>query len=624
MQEVRNVPGLLCILLFALVFPRAARPQSLLTGEPTQQVVAASIEVNGKITVGSTVYSPALSAGVHIVAINRQTLQLLPNGDQTFNSADAANQFLSGIRNGSNPDAIILLSAFGNYGFGLAAIAKNLEQLGAQQDIEAIGDPIAFNYLGNGGLQTGQGYQTGYPDIATSGYFAKDSKNNYTFIRPDYVRYDILPDGTVQIGDRQYPVSGAGRSCTGSSGFHMVVVQRDNPSHLIGDEAYCEFSETGNGNPAEVDHLLTDLRSVNGDESKLVFFAAFGRAFPDAPIHDTNYVVGVELQKLGEYTETFFYATNSDSYSLVGAAAPPANIRNPGKRSKEVSSVYPDKPSGAQHGYLGPGRRGNWYSPISADLTRKANMDFYKILALPPAPFPHPNGAAELAAFQYIGSQLCGSNTCNVRDAYGNQNAAISDWETKLQGLNDPNDPGHSCDSSSKTPFCLVKAQLLQEFSYVTWTRQLYGNLTYLWLGSGNEGILSLLEVYQTIKNSINPAGNASAPDIGLPVANLFLTAASAIPDVGPVFGIADAVMNLAVSLADDQSGNKISLLSTTVAEVENSAINTFNQQQASMGTQFDFIYQDSNKLQALGAALEGQSPAWVWDAGATGRILMP
>jgi len=96
--------------------------------------------------------------------------------------------------------------------------------------------------------------------------------------------------------------------------------------------------------------------------------------------------------------------------------------------SRDAGSVYPGRPSGGLHGVLGRSRFFDYYVPIDADLTGRANLDFYRILALPSRALPHPSNDVEIAAFQYINNALCRSKDCNVRNAYGNLNQPISDY----------------------------------------------------------------------------------------------------------------------------------------------------------------------------------------------------
>ncbi|MBV8809613.1 MAG: hypothetical protein JO033_13145 [Acidobacteriaceae bacterium] len=78
------------------------------------------------------------------------------------------------------------------------------------------------------------------------------------------------------------------------------------------------------------------------------------------------------------------------------------------------------------------------------------------------------------------------------------------------------------------------------------------------------------------------------------------------------------------MSLTTDKEGNETVSLTSTVAQVAKQAGEQFTAQGTTTGTQFDFIYQDWGKIQALGTVLAQAQPGspWYWDASATGKIL--
>jgi len=67
--------------------------------------------------------------------------------------------------------------------------------------------------------------------------------------------------------------------------------------------------------------------------------------------------------------------------------------------------------------------------------------------------------------------------------------------------------------------------------------------------------------------------------------------------------------MNFATGLARDADGNQTTEIDTTVAKLEDNAARTFNEQAVAIGIQFDFVYQDWSKLDALGKALQSHAP---------------
>ncbi|MGI8773208.1 MAG: hypothetical protein ACR2JE_17435 [Acidobacteriaceae bacterium] len=626
--------ALACFAMCGTLAHAARRRTAEPPGQPVQKLIAASIDAqSGIITVGALTYAPRFSMdnGAHIVALDRTTLQLLPNGDQTFQTWIDVNKFLDGIRAGSHADAIIMATSFGYsfYGLTFADMAEALEQFGLEGSTDFQGAFLHFSLIGNGGLQPGQAHVAFYQGLTRTarlvqGYFAKNSQGTYTFIQPDYVRYGIQPDGTIQVGSKSFDVASAsGAGCSGG-GFHLLAVNALDLS-VSANRDFCNVDT----DPAALQSLISDLDTYTNRRYRadIVFFTSYGNAFGASPPDEHAWTMPIALKlkdRLAGTPETFFNSTRSDTYSIVGAPALSRFVTEPA-HSQETGSVYPGHPSSGLRGVLGRNRHYDYYVPIDADLTGSANLEFYGILALPSAPFPHPSNDAEVAAFQYINNALCGSKDCNARNAYGNLNQPISDYQTRLASLKDPNDPDHDCPTApgpSTSPFCTVKIQLATEFSDVASARALYGNLKDLWLGSGTNGILSLLTVYQSIKNEVGAAGSAPAKNVGVPILSALLSIGSFAPGIGPVLGITDTVMTFATGLARDADGNQTTELDTTVAKLEDNAARTFNEQAVVIGTQFDLVYQDWSKLDALGKALQSQAPGWTWSSSSTGMIL--
>ena len=611
--------------------------------EPQHTVIPVHLDpASGDIKVGRTTY-PGASPGLHMLALKRKpgSVSDTPDliDDQTFTDADTANAFLQSVL-AVNSDAFLIVNGVGNYGIALSAIASNLAQFGGQVDLEEIPSAVPFVFLGNGGRDKGGALQRGYGTLAIDGYLATDSNGNYAFIRTDYVRYDIATDGTVTIGNTAYPVANArykypGCDAAATDSFHLVVVGRESLAPLA-DNAYCTAQ-----NPSHLGDMAKDLGGVSS-EAALVFIATNGKPIPLDWDFGTDgdgrvYPLAQQMARFGGYFETMVYLTPADTYSLVGAPAPPSYVARAWSRAREASSVYPDHPTGELHGILARGR-GNWYGPINADLSGQANLDFYdQVLAKAPAQpettFPA-SGPAELTAFRYISCALppnadvrnCfanpPSNIVNPRDQYGNTNVSIENYFTKLDTdtdlKSDPYNNNADCtDPNNPTKgsaYCTVRAQLLIEFQYVTDIRALASNLAKLGTVTGVDNLFDLIDTWQTVQATLPPPPQPTAPSLVSPIVNLVLGLAGAAPTpLAPLFGIADTFFNFGMSLTTDQSGNQTASLATPVANLADQAQKNFNAQLNSLGTQFDLIYQDWGKMQALGTLLQSGDPAWAW-----------
>jgi hypothetical protein len=588
-------------------------------GQPQPLVVPISLNINdGSITLGDRTYSATGSAGVHIVRVQRavSSSASIPAPvfveENTFADARSVSSYLQGMKASGD---IVLISAFGNFGFNDSEIAKDLEGFGATTEFENIGSPYPFSLIGNGGLNQAQAYQVGQDSL--HGYLAQDSNSNYVFVQPDYVRYDLTTDGTIKVGSTTYaPVPQP--YCAG--GFNLVVLDhaRLNDAAPVWRKTYCTNDGIPEDDSQGILGVAHDLGTFSSNEGTLVFLASWGK--PTSPFFKNlgNTSVGLQVRQLGGYWETFSEMGVNDTYTLVGSAPPPNGIPGARNRGREASSLYPgyrtgEYQTGDLHGLLHRKRRGNWYSPTSSDPTGTANLDLYLYLAQSPTAFPHPATSGESSAFQAINSALCGSTSCNVRNYYWDTNQSLTSWTTALSGMNDPSN-GQPCTKTSTSDFCIVHQQLLTEFGYVADIRQFNQNLTSLWAVSGSTNLLTLLDTFQRVQDEIQ-APNDQTVSIVETVFNSFLSAAGAFV---PAMGVIDAVFNFTTGLVTDLTGNSTASQNTAVENLEEQARTMFTAQGATTGTLFDLIYQDWGRLSAVGQALEQARPGWTWNSSTT------
>ena len=615
--------------------------------EPVHKAIPVHLDATtGDIQVGRTTYpGPGASPGLHLLALKRQP-QADPNqdtpeliADQVFTSASSANQYLQSLQDDAS-DVLVIANAVGNYPFKVSDISASLEMFGGQVDLEQAKFTIPLIFIGNGGLYKGGAFQRGASVVPVDGYLALDSNSNYKFIQIDYVRYDIDPGkGIITIGGTEYTVAASFKngSCDGTNSFRLVVVDRETLK-AIANNSYC----TAAGND-QIGYLQKDLAGVS-TESQLVFLGTNGRPIPENWDFGTDgdsrfYPLAQQVAKLGGYFETMVYLTPNDTYSLVGAVAPPDWVSRPRERARESSTVYPDHPSGALRGVLARGR-GNWYSPVDADTSGKANLDFYdKVLAQVPLQTPtnipnpnytfppyttDPNYSDELNAFTSIATQICQDtesdnngdcSTFNPRNNYANTNIAISNYLTSLQNIKGPGGADCSQSANSGLTFCQIWQQLSIEFQAVENIRNFQSNLGTLGLVQGSDTLFDLINTWQTVEDTLPPPPpNATAGSLVSPIVNLVLGVGGAAPTpLAPLFGLVDAFFNFGESLTTDPGGNQTASLAGPVANLATQAQDNFHAQLNTLGTQFDLIYENWAKMQPLGALLASGTPAWSW-----------
>jgi hypothetical protein len=526
-------------------------------------------------------------------------------------------------------DLLIIVSSLGRDGGPLWDIAPELEKFGATKEFESIGYPdFTFSFVGIKNAKIGEGYQVGGDGIfkgnmsswSLNGYLATDSSGKYAFFQPDYVQFGLDPArGKITIGAEEY-------TTPGSNGIRVRVVDRANPENMYSDNVYA------------VGGLPEDLGQKGEGELYLIVSVGdpFSTSASDARARDA-----LKLARLGGTYELYANARAGDTYCLVGAASPAGGL--PRYSAAEEGSLEGDDLTGPFRGALGRGRRGNFFSPV-ASASQQTNFDFYSILAQKPIPFPHPapGNDAEQQAFDCIGERLIVDRNydctggklklcqaCNPRDGYWNTSVDIDAWKSTLESLDtDPFNPSVDCDdppgeAKTKTAYCVVRGQLLMEFTYVGNIRKFNANISELWGKLQSQKIFSLLTIGQEIQKELD--ANAKKPTSGIVenLLNYVLLAGTYIPEVGRAFGVAYAAFSFGETLANNDVGDSlVSDVNSTVAGLEEQAVDSFNAQEATVGTMFRFIYQDWGKIEALGVALNAGGD-WAWNGDTTtGQIL--
>jgi len=625
-------------LIIATVYVSAslAQAQSVASGEPQKTVLPVRtrvIEGDGKsscnqysVQVNGVTYSCTDDplTGFNIVAFNR-TPDPVTRKLVLFKSAAIRTDLGHGLRPvkeylksllEDSPDLLVIVSAWGQVGGPMWEIAPELEAFGATTEFRGIGYPeFAFSFVGIKGSKPGQAYQVGGDGYQKSpldswslnGYFATDSQGKYAFFEPDFVQFELTPGtGLIRVDSKDYPAPG-------STGLHVLAVRRENPDLVLSDNVYSLAN-------------LPDLTST--DEHTLYFITSVGSTF-SKPAPKSQQLAAAMMERLGGTYDLLADAGPSDTYSLVGAIRPGGNLAP--YSSAEAGSLLPSEPTELR-GVLGRQRRGNFFSPVTSAFSRGINLDFFSILSQEPKAFPHPapGNADELAAFEYIGQEVLCRKPCNPRDGYSSTSISIPTWLSNLEAASidrrDEKNPGPNCDLPPfpQTPYCIVRTQLLTELSDVGHIREFSDNISDLWSLQHINNLYQLLAVAQQIKSDLRPNPNDVASGIVASVLHAFLTAGSSITlPTAPAFGIFDAVFSLTEDLSNNEAGDsEIFDVSTTVAELQNQAVASFNAQLVATGTMFRFIYEDWGKINALGSALTSTDPNWAWPDGTTGVIL--
>lgn len=638
-----KLPYFLAAISLLTISASAQSPPPPPAGPPRNVVPVSFDPKTGDITIGATTYA-GQNPGFHIVAIDREPSRSTPQQPKVifsnnyfgYNDHTRIISDLEALLQ-SNPNAMIMANAVGGYGFYLWTVGFEFVKFGSTIEVGAINE-VPFAFVGIGGQSPGTAALERWSSTrGVKGYLAADSSGNYAFIQTDFVRYDISTNGDISVAGKTYTVKDSFMvGCDGNDVFHFVIVDREDPTISYGNNSYCTSKSD-----VEIQRLWGDINTLTGnvtDESRLVLIGTSGNPIPKnwsfGATGDKRFApLAQAVRKLGGYWETVSYLSPADTFALIGAAPPPVGTSNASRRAREASSVYPamkigQPTTGQLHGVLSRSGRGNWYSPLNASVFSPTddgapNFGLYDILATPTyTPYPTWTDAPSIAAFNRLGQLYCGS-PCNIREKYLDLNTPAENIGNALSTALDQN--GVACGNPNADPtFCAVRAKLLDEVKKIGVIQSLYKNMNQLWLATGEIGISSQLGAFNTVKETLPVIPTAPSQSLVGPLVNLFLGLGGMIPEVGPLFGLADIAFNFGTSLTADEAGQKTIDLKPTFAQMQDDTIKSFIAQGSTTSTLFSLMIQDYGMTQALGQALTGagtDSP-WYWNQGDETKIL--
>ena len=171
-----------------------------------------------------------------------------------------------------------MVNTAGAYGFPIWPIGSKLLEFGGTDELGGI-QSVPFAFVGNVGRARATADVIRWNSTRpVNGYLAKDSSGNYAFIQTDFIRYDIELNGDITIGKKTYTVANSYRvNCDGQNAFHLVVVDREDPTTVIADNTYCTASSTSSSGASKDLIFLTNNFT---DESRLVFLGSNGKPIP--------------------------------------------------------------------------------------------------------------------------------------------------------------------------------------------------------------------------------------------------------------------------------------------------------------------------------------------------------
>ena len=200
---------------------------------PAEQLIPVTtsfINVNGdfsatfSIIVGSQTWTSERVGnvafdGIHVVALNRQTLSLIDHA--TFVTGQGSS--FTPIQNffaSLPPGTLVIVSSISTLGDHNLALGNLLQGYGATEEVNTALNGLSFSFIGIKGQSSGSGYQLGVfmsETVPTSGatqwnlpgYFTPDIHDNYAFIQADYVMFQTRnPDESLDSNINTITVDG--------------------------------------------------------------------------------------------------------------------------------------------------------------------------------------------------------------------------------------------------------------------------------------------------------------------------------------------------------------------------------------------------------------------------------
>jgi hypothetical protein len=241
-----------------------------------------------------------------------------------------------------------------------------------------------------------------------------------------------------------------------------------------------------------------------------------------------------------------------------------------------------------------------------------------------------------LNEFKYINTYLCAKEVgqpCdhfNLRDHYANTDFSVGNYHSDLDNLTQHNGVDCNNQQNPTSPFCIVRNQLTTELDRVASIRNLNRNLSDFFTEQQINDGLQLDVTYTSLQNAVQAPPSNPTVSIIENVISSALSLGAGLPNVSvaakAVLGVLGGAFKFGTELANDGQGNsKTFQYSTTVANVKQDAIDGFNNQLLTLGTLFDFIYQDWGRVNALGSAIAGATAGsqWFWNGGTTNGQLL-
>jgi hypothetical protein len=631
---------------------------------------------NPGMTVGGQFYAdPGNGTGIHVVVLDRNTLELVEIGGSPLNYSVPVNAaaISTGLDFRGLPDSSLVMVALpasapavaaadvGTLNAQLATIgavlpgrwlldqemtlcwASNLPYCYSSPWKAGAATPQgSFSVIGVPGMAPGAAWyddaaQRGKPSGPLAGYLTRGvvpgggvNQDAYTFVfgADQYVLVDTCVGGglacPMQVGAQSFAPA------AGVNGYHVVVLDRVTLKPLV--------HQTVGSTQA----LYSALTTPGGSAGHFVGPTNYGT--PHGGFSDR---VVVLIQGVGTRVLTYDWAgpllqaidwfggtpetiggaiIDSKPYALVGVAT---DLPWHG-RGIESSPVISSGQTGRSRGVLARDRRAR-YTPSANDPTGSATLDLATIVYQDPTPWPYADTAAGACAIQYIATGLGIGAYPDIRSAYHQTENII--WTSK-----DPTSVSYPTASPPCSPFPsqadyqAIQARLKSEFAWVMETQNFISNLQKPFDETQGSTLVDVTAIGQQIYASVKPPAQTQTVAEWLTIFNQVAPVVAAVgggllPEAAPILGaiatsgkIASETI-LSPGTSPFGSGAAANLVVANAIDLATRLSDQILAHLTALVRLEAILVADAGKLQAVGTNLEN-NPAWQWSPGATSDVV--
>lgn len=505
------------------------------------------------------------------VVLDRSTLELSASYSQP--ASDAGVAAIASALKGLADDKLVLLTAWfdpgwagvngGNPMTALTGSGGPAALIGAQpwnSAVEIVYDPLRTggyaSFVGVPGFAAGDAWQRvrkapaadGDLDLGLNGFLTPDSNDNYVYLAPSPLAFDLGPDGqsvSMQLGGATYTAD----LPAGQGGFTAVYLDAQSlkpssslPSGFATQSTYQTTNADGSPNLSEMQRMTSDLQTASYIVPELLIAVRSIGAKPLAPIGyvpsgaDTSYAnalngLAVAVSGVGGLGQWIWgMATQQqaqNSYSLIGASALGTPGQAQGQGTGIGTAATPTPSSTRLQGILKRDKRqlyavrGASNAPMSAALAQTIVSE--------PVAWPYA-GSAALSCIGY--AQGLGQDP---RVAYWQQTYSGSRWGDIRQaiGAMQPS----ACPNVPAGEFTEVQATLVKEIGWLINVTSYIGSLTAPFSEDGLSSYADLQTVTDQIIDAVTPPPTAPTGISGWSIFAdiLFIAEEFEVPGVGMV-----------------------------------------------------------------------------------------